>query len=189
MGGAEATRTRILDAAYAEFAAYGVAGARVDRIAQLAECNKNLIYVYFESKENLFATVLSRTLATVYGDLPFPTDDIPEFAGRLFDFVMANPQIIRLLAWSTLNENTRFPPGRMETHVNNVRQIGEAQSAGDVTAAYPPEFVLMAVLALVTAWSPALPFGLSVEPNPKVTQAEMRASVVLAITAMLGAGS
>ena len=30
---AEATRRRLLDAATAEFAAYGIAGARVDRIA------------------------------------------------------------------------------------------------------------------------------------------------------------
>ena len=31
---AEATKERILDAALAEFSAYGIAGARVDRIAQ-----------------------------------------------------------------------------------------------------------------------------------------------------------
>jgi AcrR family transcriptional regulator len=185
IGGADATRERILDAAFGEFAANGVAGARVDRIAAAADCNKSLIYVYFESKENLFTVVLSRTLATIYGDLPFPTRDIPEFAGRIFDFVMANPQFVRLLAWSTLNEKTRYPPGRLENHARNVAKIAEAQADGVVTDDYPPEFVLTAVLALVTCWSPALPFGLSIEPNPRVTTAEIRQSVVRAVAAML----
>jgi AcrR family transcriptional regulator len=40
---AEQTKTRILDAAFREFAEHGLAGARVDRIAKSAERNKNLI--------------------------------------------------------------------------------------------------------------------------------------------------
>ncbi|MEV4894943.1 helix-turn-helix domain-containing protein, partial [Nonomuraea sp. NPDC055795] len=51
MSRAEATKSRILQAATAEFAAYGFAGARVDRIAQAASVNKNLIYVYFTNKD------------------------------------------------------------------------------------------------------------------------------------------
>ncbi len=66
MGNAEATRERILEAALAEFATYGIAGARVDRIAATAGCNKNLIYIYFENKETLFTTVLQKHLARVY---------------------------------------------------------------------------------------------------------------------------
>ena len=44
MRNAEATKERILEAALAEFSDHGIAGARVDRIAQAARCNKNLIY-------------------------------------------------------------------------------------------------------------------------------------------------
>jgi AcrR family transcriptional regulator len=54
---AEAKRERILDAAMAEFSAYGIAGARVDRIAKMAQCNKNLIYIYFHNKEMLFEAI------------------------------------------------------------------------------------------------------------------------------------
>ncbi|MFD9045102.1 TetR family transcriptional regulator, partial [Streptomyces bottropensis] len=46
-----ATKSRILQAAAAEFAAYGFAGARVDRIAKAASVNKNLIYIYFTNKD------------------------------------------------------------------------------------------------------------------------------------------
>lgn len=52
------TRSRILDAALTEFSAYGLAGARTDRIAQAAGVNKALLYYYFESKENLYRAAL-----------------------------------------------------------------------------------------------------------------------------------
>ena len=45
---------RILDAATAEFSARGIAGARVDRIADAAACNKALLYSYFGNKDQLF---------------------------------------------------------------------------------------------------------------------------------------
>ena len=49
-----ATRARLLDAAHSEFAERGLAGARVDRIAAAAQANKQAIYAYFGSKEQLF---------------------------------------------------------------------------------------------------------------------------------------
>jgi len=58
MRNAEA-KERILQAAMAKFSAYGIAGARVDRIAKTAGCNKNLIYTYFKNKETLFTTIPS----------------------------------------------------------------------------------------------------------------------------------
>ena len=39
----ERTRARILDAARAEFAAHGLGGARVDRIASQADANKRML--------------------------------------------------------------------------------------------------------------------------------------------------
>lgn len=52
------TRKRILDAALGEFATRGVAGARVDRIAKTAGVNKAMIYYHFDSKEELYHTIL-----------------------------------------------------------------------------------------------------------------------------------
>ena len=48
------TRRKILDAARAEFALHGKAGARVDRIAHQAVVNKAMLYYHFDSKENLY---------------------------------------------------------------------------------------------------------------------------------------
>ena len=103
-GNAEATKERILKAAMAEFSAYGIAGARVDRIANTAGCNKNLIYIYFENKETLFTTVLEKNILRVYEDLAFTPEDLPGYAMRVFDFAMAHPDLMRLMVWSSLEQ-------------------------------------------------------------------------------------
>ncbi|MBB5694541.1 TetR/AcrR family transcriptional regulator [Muricoccus pecuniae] len=60
---AEATRRRILDAALTEFAAHGLAGARVDEIAARAGANKRMLYAYFGNKEELWVAVLEAAYA------------------------------------------------------------------------------------------------------------------------------
>jgi TetR/AcrR family transcriptional regulator len=52
------TKEKILEAARQEFAGHGLAGARVDRIAQSAAVNKAMIYYHFHSKENLYQAVI-----------------------------------------------------------------------------------------------------------------------------------
>lgn len=80
---AEATRRAVLATALAEFAQYGLEGARVDRIAARAKVNKQALYYYFGSKEGLFRA----TLAEVYDRAPPPTahsaaDEAPKEAMR-----------------------------------------------------------------------------------------------------------
>ena len=55
---ADQTRARILDAATREFSANGLAGARTERIAEVAAVNKALIYYYFRSKDSLYNAAL-----------------------------------------------------------------------------------------------------------------------------------
>jgi TetR/AcrR family transcriptional regulator len=56
----EASRNAILHAALAEFAREGLAGARMDAIAEAAGVNKALLYYYFEDKETLYGGILDR---------------------------------------------------------------------------------------------------------------------------------
>lgn len=60
-----ASADRILDAARAEFVDYGLAGARVDRIAERAGINKAMIYYHFGSKENLYQEIINLQLEKV----------------------------------------------------------------------------------------------------------------------------
>jgi TetR/AcrR family transcriptional regulator len=56
---------KILLSARTEFAKYGLAGARVDRIASRSGVNKAMIYYYFHSKGNLYQTVINQQLSKV----------------------------------------------------------------------------------------------------------------------------
>jgi TetR/AcrR family transcriptional regulator len=53
------TEEKIIQSAMKEFSSYGLAGARVDRIARTAKINKAMIYYHFKSKEKLYEAILS----------------------------------------------------------------------------------------------------------------------------------
>ncbi|MDE1166820.1 MAG: helix-turn-helix domain containing protein, partial [Pseudomonas sp.] len=61
----EKTRENILQAAITEFVQQGLAGARVDAIAERTQTSKRMIYYYFGSKEQLYVEVLENP----YGDI------------------------------------------------------------------------------------------------------------------------
>lgn len=161
MGKAQVTKERILEAAMLEFSNFGIAGARVDRIAKAAECNKNLIYVYFENKETLFTTVLSHYLTPAYEHLTFTPDDLGGYAGRVFDFSMANPALMRLLAWFNLEQQADSPAARANSHAAKIAALASAQEGGRIGSGLSPQMLLTVVMTLATAWTPANPFGSS----------------------------
>jgi len=158
---AEATRERILEAAMSEFSSYGVAGARVDRIAVSAGCNKNLIYVYFDSKEGLFAALLKKHLARVYEELEFTPEDLPGYAGRLFDFAMSHPELMRLMAWFGLEKSIESPSERRDAIAGKLASIEEAQRQGRVRDDIPARTLMTLIMNIATGWSAANPFGQS----------------------------
>ncbi len=59
------TKGKIIDAATSEFAEYGLAGARIDRIAAHAGINKAMIYYHFQSKENLYQAIIDQQIGSV----------------------------------------------------------------------------------------------------------------------------
>jgi len=188
MRNAEATRERILEAALAEFSAHGIAGARVDRIAQAAGCNKNLIYIYFEDKETLFTTVLMKHLMRVHEEQPFTPDDLPGYAGKLFDWAIANPDLMRLLAWCALEQKPNGSAERTATIREKISKLAAAQHAGHVGRTFPADFLLTAIMSLGTAWSAASLFGPSLDPKFAQHPAKVRKSVIEATRLLANAG-
>ncbi|MGE3066208.1 MAG: TetR/AcrR family transcriptional regulator [Hyphomicrobiaceae bacterium] len=101
----EGSRTKILDHARREFVAHGLNGARVDRIAEQAGINKNLIYHYFGSKEGLYLEVLERIYIALRADqhdehlrdLP-PLEGMRKLIANTFDHFVATPDLIRLMS-------------------------------------------------------------------------------------------
>src|ERR1700757_4542060 len=99
---AEATRQRLIEAAWAEFAEYGIAGARVDRIAANAHANKAQIYHYFGSKDQLFDAVWENLVAQIVAATPFDVRALPDFAARLSHTFAERPELVRLITWQRL---------------------------------------------------------------------------------------
>ncbi|WP_042159643.1 TetR family transcriptional regulator [Paenibacillus gorillae] len=185
MRNADATRERILEAAMAEFSAYGIAGARVDRIAKAAGCNKNMIYIYYENKETLFTTILQMHLTRVYDELVFTPEDLPGYAARVFDFTMANPNLMRLMTWFSLEQKTDNPAERTAAHNAKVVELTQAQSAGQIGAAFPPNFLLTAIMALSTAWTATNPFGPSIDSSATNKSDELRDAISRVVGLMI----
>src|SRR5882762_3962727 len=98
----EKTKKRILEAALAEFAAKGFAGARVDSIARDASINKRMLYHYFGDKEGLFRQVLRRKMAERQAWGEATPDDPRESLPYRFDLAFKDPEWIRLLEWEAL---------------------------------------------------------------------------------------
>jgi AcrR family transcriptional regulator len=120
------TRARILDAATAEFARYGLGGARVDRIAQRAGANKRMLYYYFGSKEALFLAALEESYAHIRNaeqDLDLEHRDPREALKRLVEFTwryfLEHPEFLTLLNSENLHR------GR---HVQRSKRVRELHS-------------------------------------------------------------
>ncbi|MDQ0189783.1 TetR family transcriptional regulator [Alicyclobacillus cycloheptanicus] len=181
MRNAEETKERILAAALEEFSSYGIAGARVDRIAKNAGCNKNLIYVYFENKDTLFTTVLKKHLTRVYEEIPFTPEDLPGYAAKVFDWAMTHPHIVRLMSWYSLEQKTENITERTSVRDKKIKAIMKAQNDGLIGTTFTPDFLLTAIMALATAWTPTHPFGPSHDPDAVKTPKKTRDAIAKAI--------
>jgi AcrR family transcriptional regulator len=107
---AEATRARILSAAKKEFAKSGLAGARVDVIAERSKSNKRMIYHYFNSKDELFQRVIEDAyvdIRTAEMKLNLDAMDPRQALRRLVEFTwryyLANPEFIVLVNSANLH--------------------------------------------------------------------------------------
>jgi AcrR family transcriptional regulator len=100
----ERTMADILAVATREFADKGLAGARIDVIAEAMRTSKRMIYYYFGSKEGLYIAVLEeayRRMRAIESELHLddipPEDALRRLVGFTVDYQLANPDFIRLV--------------------------------------------------------------------------------------------
>jgi len=113
------TRKAILDAAVETFAEKGYSGTAMGDVACAAGVTKSLVQYHFETKENLWQTVLATTM------LPFidavdrflesnhTLQDVAELISERFELFERRPEVIRLLGWASL-EPSPVPTGAVE---------------------------------------------------------------------------
>ena len=102
------TRSNILEVATREFSEKGLAGARVDEIAERTNTSKRMIYYYFESKEGLYRAVLEKVYeqirlieSGITTEDRSPEDALREIVRATFDWHNKHPDFVRLV----MNEN------------------------------------------------------------------------------------
>ncbi len=102
------TMADILDVATHEFSEKGLAGARIDVIADAMRTSKRMIYYYFGSKEGLYLAVLEdayRRIRTIEADLHLedlpPEQALRHLVAHTVDYQFSNPDFVRLV----MNEN------------------------------------------------------------------------------------
>ncbi|MEV0703995.1 TetR family transcriptional regulator [Saccharopolyspora sp. NPDC050389] len=156
---AESARTRIFEAAVTEFAAHGIAGARVDRIAKRARANKQLIYAYFGNKDALFSAVLERTMDELAAEVPIEGDDLPGYVDRLSAYHVANPHVLRLLLWESLERGDSGVVDGSERSAHyreKVASVRRAQESGKATGEFDPGMLGLLSIGMVS-WPLAVP--------------------------------
>jgi len=85
----EGTRRDIIEIASAEFALNGLAGARIDEIAEKTRASKRMIYYYFGDKEGLYVSALENAYRVVReGEAKLDIESLSAIAGlkRLVGF-------------------------------------------------------------------------------------------------------
>ena len=151
---ATATKQRLMKAAVDEFARYGLAGARVDRIAETAVANKRSIYMHFGTKEQLFDMVVAAGLLELAEAIPFDADNLPRYAADLFDLLGQRPHVGRLTLWAAL-ERPQPIDAEVELYRAKITAIEYAQETGRIRTDIPAAELLAMVIALVTSWDTA----------------------------------
>lgn len=105
----------LLEAATHLFAANGYHGTSVDSIALAANCNKQLLYYYFGSKEIIYTEALKTVFRKLENyemdcieNLSDTEQAIREILDHYFRFLSENPDFVKLIMWENLNEGHIF---------------------------------------------------------------------------------
>lgn len=178
---AEATRTRILDAALAEFADRGFAGGRVDRVARAAETNVRMIYAYFGGKDALFDAALTSAIERMAAAVPPRPADLAAWAGDLFDFHGSDATTLRIALWAQLER----PEAAAEPLDDYLAKVSAVTGASPLDAVD----VLTFVYSLAQAWY-LTPIGLlsadGRDPRDPARVAAHREALVAAVHRLTG---
>ncbi|MFE2493374.1 TetR family transcriptional regulator [Streptomyces scopuliridis] len=123
----------------------------MDRIAEAARANKRLIYVYFGNEEQLFDAVSQRAMTPGAESVPFDVEDVPGYAGAIFDHLVAQPDLMRLRPWKLLERPsaTALDPDAFR---GEAAEVADAQQRGEVAEEMEPADLLTMVLAAAQAW-------------------------------------
>lgn len=157
---ADATRARIIEAAFALFVEKGFAATSMRAIAEGSEVTKSLIHHHFGSKEGLWEAVKDHSFAIYAEEQAAELQQASSADAQLlrdgvvkyFHYLRDNPAVVRLLAWSHIEGDASC--GRMDAELMRLgaERIRQAQAAGAVRADVNPAHVVCTFIHTCTHW-------------------------------------
>jgi AcrR family transcriptional regulator len=148
------TRDRVLAAASEEFTEHGVAGARINRIAEAAHASKERIYAWFGDKDALFDHVMRRGLDDLARAVPITTD-LVGYTLRLHDHFVEHPRSQRVAIWAWVHDSRgleEVSEDRLDGYRHKLTVIEDAQRLGLADASWSPADLLSLILSTATSW-------------------------------------
>jgi TetR/AcrR family transcriptional regulator len=161
------TEKRIFDAARRVFLQKGLAGARMQEIADEAGINKALLHYYFRTKEKLFEGIFNDVILRISSGLSVTFEKEMDVLGRIRALVDIYIDVLsenRYLPLFVLNEMSRNPDKFANLFVQHVVvhmqkfifQILEEVKQGKINPIHPVH-LLLNVLSLIIFPFAALP--------------------------------
>jgi TetR/AcrR family transcriptional regulator len=154
------TRENILAAAHALFVARGFAAVSMREIAARSGVTKSLIHHHFGSKEALWELVKEKAFAAYAEnqEAELRAADAPDAellsnaVTSYFAFLQANPEVVRLFAWTHLDEDQSC--GRLDAELVRLgaERIRQAQERGLLRADVNPAHVVTMFVNACTQW-------------------------------------
>jgi AcrR family transcriptional regulator len=147
------TEENILRAATSIFQKRGLAGARMQEIADEANINKAMLHYYYRSKQKLFEAVFMQAFKTlvphingIFNSEATVFEKIRRFADSYISFVMENPYLPTFLI-QEINNNPEFAKTFFSANISPepilfVQQISEEIKNGTIRPIDPKQLVL-----------------------------------------------
>ena len=143
-----------------EFAKYGFAGARVERILKRADVSPRSLYYHLGSKRGLYDAVRERLREQHFADFVSGVTDEP-----LIDHLLANVDIAmtprwqqwsRMLMWEALDGADGVAPYPEGTVPGDLIAFRAAQERGEIDEEFDPHLLTVAFTA-ITFWPAMFP--------------------------------
>src|SRR6056297_1670412 len=156
----DATRRRILEAAFDLFVEHGFADVAMRQIAEHSGVTKSLIHHHFGSKEALWASTKEAAFE-LYAenqrrDLLEADQSNDDLLRRgvvnYFRFLQTHPEVVRLFAWAHLERDTCVGENDSELVRLGAERIRQAQDSGIFRRDVNPVHVVTTFVITCTHW-------------------------------------
>jgi AcrR family transcriptional regulator len=134
-----------LRVALLEFAAKGLSGARVDRIAALAKTSKRMIYYHFKNKEQLYSAALDHSYAEIRAkeaaldtEHMSPPDALRAIVTSSFDHHCQNALFVRLVMSENIHHARHISPSTVANSKQIIKTLTRILARGTEDGSFRP---------------------------------------------------